>query len=237
MARPPKQPDGTDHFEIQTDESTMGRFADLTRRLLTVSHDEIRKREQEFKANQRKRKEAKRRICFDIASNYYLGLGWLEGPAEAREHWRGRSFTFHAATAFDDASQRYSNFTDCNELFAYLAGADEIISFNGRKCDLIVLEHLVGEEAVGALWRKPHYDLTGWRGRWSLRDAIADLPVLASSFETVRVERLAEIGGSYTNDFVAGHLADTYRDVKFTYELFQRYVASGDSDCTYRDLI
>ena len=107
-----------------------------------------------------------RRICFDIGSSYYRGYGWLEGPEESRGYFKGTTFRFHAATAFDDANQIYRNFTDSNELFDYLVEADEIITFNGRKCDLIVLEHLIGEDAVKALWRKPHHDLSGWRGYW-----------------------------------------------------------------------
>jgi len=58
MARPPKPPDGTDHFEIQTEESTMERFASLARKVLAVSREEIRQKEKEFKAEQRKRRIA-----------------------------------------------------------------------------------------------------------------------------------------------------------------------------------
>jgi hypothetical protein len=111
-----------------------------------------------------------------------------------------------------------------------------MITFNGRKCDLIVLEHLVGEEAVRSLWRKPHHDLSGWRGYWGLRGSVtAHLPALAPTFEAVRIERRSTLDNSHEG-FYANHLADAYRDVQFTYALFKAYLASGEADRTFRDL-
>ena len=56
--RPPKPPD---EIEIQTEEPTLDRFMDLTRRLLGVNRDELRKRENEYKADRQKKRAAKRK--------------------------------------------------------------------------------------------------------------------------------------------------------------------------------
>jgi hypothetical protein len=59
----------------------------------------------------------------------------LNTPADAREYFQEKHCKFYAATAFDDASQQYSDFTDYKQLFTCLVEADEIISFNGpRSC-------------------------------------------------------------------------------------------------------
>lgn len=46
-----------DEFEIREDGSTMDRFADLTRRLLGVSREDVRKAEKAFKVERRKRRK------------------------------------------------------------------------------------------------------------------------------------------------------------------------------------
>jgi hypothetical protein len=185
-----------------------------------------------------------RRACFDIACSYNTGRGWLEGPNEARSHFRDivdevRKCRFHfwAATVFDDSTQQYADFTDQHELFEFLVDADEIITFNGRKYDLVVLEYLVGEEPAKAIWGKVHHDLTGWRGYWSLEQAAKHLlPEMASGFESTLSERWAELGSPDSDSRKFNDLAGTYRDVKFTYALFLEYLKSGDSDRTFSDI-
>ena len=54
---PPKLPD---EFEIQTEDSTLGRFNNLLGRLLGVSREEVRVKEEEFKKERRKKQAAKR---------------------------------------------------------------------------------------------------------------------------------------------------------------------------------
>jgi hypothetical protein len=160
----------------------------------------------------------------------------MNTPAQARDYFDSKTFKFHAATVYDSSNRKYKGFTDHNELFDYLLKADEIITFNGRICDLIVLEKLVGEESIRSLWRKPHHDLCGWRLEFRLKRAISNLlPDMAVSWETVKSERLAKICKSLDNDFVADHLADTYRDVKFTLALFRLYERSGDKEYTFQD--
>ncbi len=180
-----------------------------------------------------------RRVCVDIASSLYYDSrnGWLEGPNEARRHFKGKKFKFWAASTFDDLNQRMGGFTNYEELFASLVEADEIITFNGRKCDFVVLENLIGEETARALWGKTHHDLAGWRGEWSLKGAVARfLPELFPRFASVLSERLAELRDSYEDKHIARDIADTSRDVRFTYALFEKYLQSGDTDRTFSDL-
>lgn len=184
-----------------------------------------------------------RRLCFDIASSWFYGLyGWLKSPNDARRHFRDSSFNFWAATVFDESSKRYLDFVDINDLFSCLSKADEIITFNGRNCDLVVIEKLVGEEAAKILWAKTHHDLAGWRGRNSLNQAMCDfVPDLYQRSDSVKAARQRELE-SYCS--MSGPLLDTdrmhdlvgtYRDTLFTYELFKRYLESGDSDRTFND--
>jgi hypothetical protein len=60
MTLPPKPP-APDHFDIQTEESTLGRFNDLLGRVLGANREEVRIKEKEFKNEQRKKRNAKRK--------------------------------------------------------------------------------------------------------------------------------------------------------------------------------
>jgi hypothetical protein len=57
----PRRRTAKPEFEIRKDGSTIDRFAGLTRLLLRVSRDEVRKAEQAFKAEQQKRRATKRK--------------------------------------------------------------------------------------------------------------------------------------------------------------------------------
>jgi hypothetical protein len=184
-----------------------------------------------------------RRICFDIACSYWPASGWRKEPNEARSRFldfvdkANKPLRFWAATTFDDSNGQYKDFIDHKDLFAYLVDADEMITFNGRVYDLVVLENLVGEEPAKALWGKPHYDLAGWHIEWGLKRATEYfLPDLASSFESTFTERRAELGAPDADDRRLNDLAGTYRDVKFTYALFEKYLKSGDTDRPVYDL-
>jgi hypothetical protein len=182
------------------------------------------------------------RICFDTASNFYHDYEdpFLYTPSDVRRYFRSKKMRekrFHGATACNSQDQKFTDFTGPLELLSFLLQADEIISFNGRKWDYIVLEQLIGEREVAALWLKPHYDLVGWRSYWSLKDSVSHfLPEIASSFDEVETERcvLMQSLNQY-DDFTRGHLANTYRDTKFTFELLERYIESGDSSFKFQD--
>lgn len=179
-----------------------------------------------------------KRICFDTGSNYFYNSlnGFMNEPSQARWHFEDKTFKFYAATTFDSSSRRFKDFTDYRKLFAHLLKADEIITFNGRTCDLIVLERLIGVDAMKNLWQKPHHDLRGWQGYHSLKSAVSKfLPSTVGAFDQVESDRFARIRNSLDSEFVASHLANTYRDVKFTWALFRKYQASGDSEQTFRN--
>lgn len=179
-----------------------------------------------------------RRICFDIQSSYFYNpvRGWLGEPNRARHIFRGEKFNFWAASAFDDLNRQYLDFTDYGRLFEYLVGADEIITFNGRVCDLVVLESLVGEEPMKVLWAKVHHDLAGWQEYKLERAVRLLLPDLASHFESMYYERFRQLRDAGTNERTSHDLAGTYRDVSFTYALFEQYLQSGELSNTFVDL-
>jgi hypothetical protein len=179
-----------------------------------------------------------KRVCFDTASDYYNGnfRPYLNTPEQARERFSGKSFTFHAATAFLAETDECFDFTNHGDLFAFLIEADEIVTFNGRTCDLIMLESLIGEDSFKKLWEKPHHDLKGWKAH-SLKESIFwSIPELKQSYDGLYYEARHAQLSSIKSDFIRGHLAGTYRDAKSTLELFRLYVASGDTDFSFLDL-
>lgn len=180
-----------------------------------------------------------KRVCFDSASNYYHDFknGWLSEPGDARAGFGGKVFRFDAATAFLHSTGKCFDIVDYHSLFDLLSEADEIITFNGRTCDLIVLESLIGEADMRSIWAKPHHDLRGWRGQNSLSGAVGLLrPERAQSFasmESARRTTLSKKKGY--SDFTRERLANTYRDARFTLDLFRLYLASGDTEFTFQD--
>jgi hypothetical protein len=180
------------------------------------------------------------RICFDVSCNLYKPKedGFFCEPDQARIYFldKTRRPRFNAASAFDDSHGQYLDFTDRNELFECLAEADELVTFNGRLYDLVALELLMGEDRAKILWGKCHHDLCGWRDSFSLDAAVnAVLPNLAPSFESIRAQRELDLRNAGMDEFFAIRLANTYRDCRCTYALFQRYLKSGDSDRTFFD--
>ena len=178
-----------------------------------------------------------RRICFDIACSLYRDYTdpFLNEPANARSFFENQDAKFHAATAFDEAEQNYRDFTDPQELFNFLVGADEIITFNGRVYDLILLEMVLGKTVLSELWKIAHHDLWKWRGFGGLHATIQYVfPSLAKSFESEFADRLDTLFALEPS--LANHLANTYRDTKFTYLLYREYAASGESSNTFRDV-
>jgi hypothetical protein len=143
-----------------------------------------------------------KRVCFDTASDYFHNSfnGYMNTPEQARAWFRGKSFEFHAATAFLDETGEYFDFTNYDDLFAFLIEADEIVTFNGRTCDLIMLESLIGQDSFKKLWEKPHHDLKGWKAQ-SLEESIfLSIPELKQSYGGLYYEaRYAELS-SIKND-------------------------------------
>jgi len=179
-----------------------------------------------------------RRICFDTDSNYHHNgrNGYLNTPAQAREQFANASFKFYGATAFIYETGECDDFCSPDDLLAFLIEADEIVTFNGRTCDLIVLESLTGPSPLKKLWEKPHHDLKGWSGQ-SLRESIdRKIPKLKPSYDGGYYDARYEELSSVKEDFLREKLAGTYRDAKCTLELFRLYLASGDAEFTFQDL-
>ena len=178
-----------------------------------------------------------RRVCFDIGSNYYWSSlkGFLNEPSQSRACFQDKKLKFHAATTFDSYTRKFTDFTDPKSLLDHLQSAEEIITFNGRTCDLIVLEKILGEEALASVWNKPHHDLRGWKG-FSLADSVKSaLPNKVGLFESTERKRLSTLLKGTCDEFIRGHLANTYRDTKFTYALFLEYLKTGSREYTFRD--
>jgi hypothetical protein len=179
-----------------------------------------------------------KRVCFDIGVSHWRrpGSPFLNTPDDARDYFSEETVVFRAATAYDSLTRKYKDFTDYRKLLDCLDTADELISFNGRIWDLIIIEKLAGEDAMKSVWQKPHHDLAGWHVNWKLENAVKELPPhIASSYESIQSERLRKICNRVNNDLVASHLANTYRDTKFTYALYRMYAKSGETDRTFQD--
>ena len=180
-----------------------------------------------------------RRICFDIASNFYYSPlhVWLRGPNDARRHFIDHQFRFDAATAFNAVTHEFVDFTDFEHFYEFLLSADELISYNGRLCDLVVLESLIGEDHMKGIWSKPHHDLSGWQNIFPLKESIRHhLPNLVSRWDTELEDRRIKLSTSNREDFLVSRLADTYRDSFFTYQLFKKYLEGGERERTFLDL-
>jgi hypothetical protein len=180
-----------------------------------------------------------KRVCFDIACSLFHDQrhGWIEGPNVARRYFADQKCRFDYATAFDDSIHQYVDISDCQELFEYLSKADELITFSGRIYDLVGLEQIVGEESTKALWGKPHHDLNGWRGYFSLQGAVREfLPNDLSRYDLIKAKRREELMNAGRGERDSSTLGGTHRDVFFTYNLFLKYMESGDTDRTFNDL-
>src|SRR5262245_11335909 len=108
----------------------------------------------------------RQRLCFDTESNGRWPYDWPWGDIAYRRaeihSWKSR---FDAGVVYDQSKRSYQAFgTDqIDDLVTYLATADELVSFNGRRWDLLILENLCGRERIRKeLWSKPHHDLHGW---------------------------------------------------------------------------
>jgi len=114
--------------------------------------------------------------------------------------------------------------------------ADEIVTFNGRTCDLIVLEKLLTPEESEKLWHKTHHDLKGWLDQSLEGSATRYSCNLAVAYRRLREQRLAdlEMSTAYT-DFQRQALAGTYRDALVTSELVLAYLNSNNREFTSID--
>lgn len=180
-----------------------------------------------------------RRMCFDTESSWFWDprWGWLETES-ARSCFQDKSLQFNCAVVHDTARGRYLEFgpQDAPRLLATLAKADELVTYNGLVCDMIVLEHVCGADQVAnSLWRIPHTDLCGWRGIYGLGALVKRvLPNRLDAFahgEDYEQRRLAARDGE---SHVVWKMPKCKNDVRFTLAAFRTYLKSGDTERTFR---
>jgi hypothetical protein len=181
-----------------------------------------------------------RRLCFDIESDRYWSLAWGWGTVQERRSiirdWKVR---FDAGVVYDASTGRYRAFDAgrLDEFVTYLATADELVSFNGRRWDLLLLENLSGEGKIReALWSKPHHDLHGWKGRYEKDDlAKTVLPPAAHALDDKWTKWHPKLLGKEPTRFDRpDKVKKGWMDVSLTCEVFRLYLAEGDGTCSYR---
>lgn len=178
-----------------------------------------------------------KRVSFDTSSNLFHSSGgvYLDTPDEARKCFGSREILFHAASAFVIGEAAVHQFLEPRAFCDFLCQADELISYNGRVWDLRVMENVLGYVAMTDICCKPHHDLMGWRTSSGLKKAVETvLAISPSVFEEVQSDRNQILSAEGKVDqFQASHLANTYRDAKFTALLWDRYSLSGDTHRTF----
>ncbi len=152
---------------------------------------------------------------------------------------RRKPIRFDCAVIYDEEADAYCEIFDPDLVVDQLATADELISQNGKRWDLLVLEQLCGRDRVAPLWSIPHVDLMDISGFQKL-DVLAakflvdELPALKRAYDD-RVGKAdidypryrrgsAENFQSYEN-MVAGSLATARFDVERTYLIYQKLEA------------
>ncbi len=181
-----------------------------------------------------------RRLCFDTESsawNYSIGITDVESSREemAIQNQR-RRIRFDCAVIYDEESQNFLEFTDPEALVGVLATASVLISQNGRRHDLPLLEQICGSERVAALWSITHHDLidvTGWQGLDALSACYlqAELPGLIEAKEAGEAKASSDHPGRQWGAdpnfrppayLIACKLAKARFDVERTYRVYRK---------------
>jgi len=184
----------------------------------------------------KKTKRRIRRMCFDTESNCFKHYSepWGDIPYMRAFIARKQDLAFHAGVICDRTHGRYLLFSsaELEAFIAHLSEADELVSFNARRWDLLILEAVCGRDRIERmLWSKPHHDLRGWRSG-SLEDvAHSVLGVSQEDWRGIRERRFAELDAQRRLD--ADKIANAWRDTHFTSELFKRYLAEGSGSRSF----
>jgi hypothetical protein len=169
-----------------------------------------------------------RHMCFDTESDAYRGVeyGWGEEPDDIRWYFerRRRPVSFHCGIVYDASRHRYHDFgpNQASEMLNLLSQADELVSFNGKRWDFIILETQLGYDRVElSLAGIRHYDLWGHKGQWSLRGLGRSV---LSKNEMKRLDdesHEARYVAAGFGDFLSSRLSKCARDVQLTYAVFR----------------
>jgi len=181
-----------------------------------------------------------RRLCFDTESDAYnRDIGVLEvdtSREQVAELHRRRPITFHCAVLYDEHENQFEEFrsVDLPALVAKLATADVLITQNGKRWDMPLLEQVCGANSITPLWSIEHKDLMDLTN-WQKLDHIAPqyIPDQLPGMELAYHERLAEADRLFpgvrwgstenfrSNDhFIACKLAKARFDVERTFAVF-----------------
>jgi len=167
-----------------------------------------------------------KRLCFDTESDYFKPPTSAVGSIDYhRAYLRDKQLRFDCAVVYDEETGKYHEFNDqqANELVTMLAEADELISHSGTRVDLIVLEHVCGQDNIAPLFWISHHDLFDIHN-WSSLDSLARqylpgdrLAALQHDFDT-RWKQVCTLTDH--ESFIAGKLAKARFDVERTYAVF-----------------
>jgi hypothetical protein len=121
-------------------------------------------------------------MCLDIESSYHNHRPGIRAPASHRAEIlaaRPRP-RFHGGVVYDEESDTHHEFLheQIEEMVRLLAIADQLISQNGKRHDLPILE--AATDGFAAILRPlPHWDLLDM-GSWKSLDKLSETYVLAS---------------------------------------------------------
>jgi hypothetical protein len=169
------------------------------------------------------------RMCFDVEGSGYLPVEYGFLPADGiREYFQDRTVRFHCGVIYDSIRRHYRIFRpdQASKMVSMLSRADELVSFNGTRWDLIMLEKHVGRDYVERSLRHiRHHDLSGWRGQFDLRG------LARSMIPRARLERLNNFQrhkdyyvAAGFDDFLSHKLSKCRCDVQLTYAVFRLYL-------------
>jgi len=172
-----------------------------------------------------------RRVCFDIEAEYIreLKFQWLNGD-EMRAFLRGRKVSVIAAVTFDEAANTFDWYSgkDMDLLGHSLSEADEIISFNGERWDLPIIESCQRKRSlVKRLQSVRHHDLQTISGVYALDQLVALNFASNRISEWVRQteKQKQQLIRQGRNGYLAMKLSKAWLDVVCTFALWSRHCA------------
>lgn len=176
-----------------------------------------------------------RRLCFDIETNLWWGKESDNPNIEDRERYLARTdkvkpIKFNCAAVYDELNGEMLTFgeSQCDEFVSLLKEGDLLISYFGKKSDLLILKFLYKDnfefpsetnriEELMCCW--PHVDLTEVHpSRLSLEERTEKI------LPTKYTEYKRKFDANYSDD--DGKINQAIFDVECTYALFEDIMCS-----------
>lgn len=170
-------------------------------------------------------------MCFDTEGSGYLRPEYGFQPEDViREYFRDRHVRFDCGIVYDAVNRRYRIFSssEARKMVGMLSQADELVSFNGKRWDLVMLEKQVGRECIDqSLRRIRHHDLSGYKGQYELNELSRSVLPVQEMDRLVQYRRYkAYYETRGFDDFQSSRLSKCRCDVQLTYAVFRRYIVS-----------